>query len=200
MDQNQARCRADLSGANPKDKCSTWIRELVWLANKHLIVLDIVESPREQARRLWQLHSVTAPTLGNRTITIANRPPDRKWADPRLKPESEEATLTCQTLMPEKYTVILHNGGKAQAFDPAGNSAGAAAANSYHLKYGQNVIQLDPGQEDRRLIFLNVLTATGKGERQGGQATLKFLKPGQLQVTVDGASAVLSVPEWVLLR
>lgn len=102
--------------------------------------------------------------------------------------------------MSEKYTVILHSGGKAQAFDPAGNSAGGAAANPYHPKYAQNVIQFDPGHQDKRTIFLHVLTATGAGERQGGHATFKLLRPGQLQVTVDGSSAVLSVPEWVLSR
>ena len=40
----EARCRADLTKTIPAGKCRTWIREFVWLANKHLVVLDIVET------------------------------------------------------------------------------------------------------------------------------------------------------------
>ncbi len=198
VNKGEARCRADLSATNPKEKCSKWIREFVWLGNKHLVVLDIVETARPQIRRLWQLHSLSEPTIGNRTVTIANRPPNRKWAIPELQPKSEEGKLYCQTLLPEKYTVVLHSGGQARTFDPTGQRGGNVEGNPYHSKYAQNVIQIDPGNQENRTVFLHVLTALDAAERQGGQATCRLLKSGQLEVTVDGSSTVLSVPDWVL--
>ena len=84
----EARCRADLTKTNPASKCRQWIREFVWLANKHLVVLDIVETPKPEIRRQWQLHAVNRPKIGDRMLTVTNRPPERSWAEPALKPNN----------------------------------------------------------------------------------------------------------------
>jgi hypothetical protein len=191
-----ARCRADLTKTNPEAKCRQWLREFVWLANRHLIVLDVVETAQPEVRRQWQLHCATRPQLGDRLLTVTNRPPDKAWAVPELRPKNEEARLFCQVLWPKEYTLVLHDGGKAEAFDPAGQSKGPVEGNPYHLKFGKKVMQLDPGQKAARTVFLCVLTATETSQTTPPKTTCRLVKPGQLEVTVAGASATLAVQEW----
>jgi hypothetical protein len=194
----EARCRADLTRTNPDTKCKGWVREFVWLARKHLVVLDVVETARPDVRRLWQLHSPTAPQIGDHLITIANRPPDRKWADEGLRPKNEEARLFCRTLLPEDYAVVLHSGGKAEAFAAAGQSRGGVEGNPYHLQYGSHVVQVDPAGRGGpgRTVFLHVLTAVDAAETTPPKAACRLVGAGRLEVTVDGARTVLAVPEW----
>ena len=191
-----ARCRADLTRTNPPTKCKQWIRELVWLADKHLIVLDVVETAQTQIRRLWQLHSQTPPEIGHDCITIVNQIPDLRWADDRLRPRPGRARLFCQTLEPRKYTVVVHSGGKAVAYDDTGRSLGACAGNPYHLKYGNHVLQIDPGNDTARTVFLHVLTAVDATVTSAPKCQLRVLQRGQVEVSVEGAKATLSVPEW----
>lgn len=191
-----ARCRADLTRTNPPTKCKTWIREFVWLADKHLIVLDIVETATPEIKRLWQLHSQTGPQIGPHCVTIVNQIPDRRWADDRLRPRPGQARLFCQTLVPRRYTVVLHGGGKAAAYDQSGRLLGDVEGNPYHLKYGNHVLQIDPGNHDTRSVFLHVLTAVDASETLAPKCRLHLSKPGQLEIDVEGHKAVLSVPEW----
>ena len=114
----EARCRADLTKTNPEGKCKQWTREFVWLANKHLVVLDIVETPKPGIRRQWQLHAANRPEIGDHLLTVTDRAPERSWADPTLKPKSREGRLFCQTLVPRDYRLILHGDGKAEALIP----------------------------------------------------------------------------------
>ena len=45
-------------------------------------------------------------------------------------------------------------------------------------------------------VFLHVLTATELGETAPPEATYQETKPGQIELTVDGRTASLAVPEW----
>lgn len=190
-----ARCRADLTRTNPETKCKTWIREFVWLADRHLVVLDVIQTTRPEIRRLWQLHCPTAPRLGDRLVTVANRAPDLSWADPALKPPAREALLFCRTLIPNEFRLLLHDGGAAEAFGPNGKSQGRVEGNPHHLKYGKKVIQLDPGNRGDRTVFLHVLTAVEGPDASPPPASYRAVAPGRIEVTVAGASVTLAVPD-----
>ena len=182
----EARCRADLTKTNPESKCQQWIREFVWLANKHLVVLDIVQTPKPEVRRQWQLHATSRPEIGDRLLTITSQSPKRSWAEPALEPKSQEGRLFCQTLLPRDYQLILHGDGKAEAFDPTGKSLGPVDGNAYHRKYGQQVVQIDPGNDGTQTVFLHVLTAAEAGETIPPEATCRVSGPGRLEITVTG--------------
>ncbi len=191
-----SRCRGDLSKTNPT-RCKQWVRELVWLGGKHLIVLDVVETARPDIVRRWQLHLPARPELGERTLSVTNRPPDRSWAQPQLRPRNEQARLFCQTLLPRDYTLLLHAEGKAEGFDPAGKGkSGAPAPNEQHLKFGRVVAQIEPAASGARTLFLHVLTACDADGAKPPQAACRLAAPGKLVVTVDGKTAELAVPDW----
>jgi hypothetical protein len=186
----EARCRADLTKANPAAKCRRWERELVWLSAKHLIVLDVVETARPEIRRTWQLHCAGAPEIGDRTIGVSNRPPEKRWADDALRPAGAEGRLACRTLLPEDYVLVLQGGGKAEAFGPDGRSRGAVAGNPHHLKHGGNVVGIDPGTAGTRTTFLHVLTATDAGG-EAPAVSWRRPEPGKIEVVVDGVRTLL---------
>jgi len=195
---DEARCRADLTKTNPDSKCQQWIRELVWLANTHLIVLDIVRTTRPEVRRQWQLHASSRPEIGDRLLTIAARAPQSPWADPSLQPASREGRLFCQTLLPRDYRLILHGGGQAEAFDPAGGSLGAVPGHADHRRYGQQVMQIDPGNTGTQTVFLHVLTAAEAGAPPPPRATWRVSGPGQIEIAVAETRTHLSVPDSFL--
>lgn len=194
--EGESRCRADLTAANPKSKCQTWIRELVWLADKHLILLDIVETTSPRTKSQWQLHCPTPPQIGNHQITISNRPPERSWADPTLQPDSEEARLFCQTVLPQDYTLLLHTDGEAQAFHADGRRQGTCEGNPYHQKFGSNVVQIDPVNRIRQKVFLHVLTATDEDRAGPPKTEIRLASPGQVELRVNDAKTILAVPKW----
>lgn len=192
-----ARARADLSRAIPGEKCKRWIREFVWLARRHLVVLDIVETTRPEIRRVWQLHALARPEIGARLVEVTARPPERSWADPKIQPRKDQARLFSQTLLPRSYTLILHSGGRAEAFDPEGNSLGHASGNPHHLRFGRDVVQIEPAGEGTRTVFLHVLTATGAEETRPPAVRWRLAARGRLEVHVEGTAAVFAVPEWL---
>jgi hypothetical protein len=193
----QSRCRADLTKTNPAAKCQQWIREFVWLANQHLVVLDVVETAKPEIRRQWQFHAGAAPEFGDRVFTVVNRPPQRvSWADARLKPQNNEGRLFCQTLLPREYRLILHSDGKAESRDARGQSLGAAEGNAYHLQFGQHVVQIEPRDAGPQSVFLHVLTATDAADATPPKATWRLSKPGVIEVRVEDATTTVEVPEW----
>jgi hypothetical protein len=192
----ESRCRADLTAANPKSKCEKWIRELVWLADKHLILLDIIETTSPDIKSQWQIHCPTKPQIGDHQITISNRPPERSWADPTLKPDSEEARLFCQTVAPQDYTLLLHADGKTQAFHADGRYQGACEGNPYHRKFGGSVVQIETAGRIRQKVFLHVLTATDEGGSVPPKTELRMVSPGRVELSVDDARTILAVPKW----
>jgi hypothetical protein len=192
----EARCRADLTRSVPDSKCRLWIRELVWLARTHLVVLDIVETSKASIKRQWQMHLPERPRLADRTIVVENEASRKAWAEPSLAPENPRARLTCRMLLPKDSTAILNDNGTAEAFDPAGASRGSVEGNPYHLQFGKTVLQVDPGTETPRTIFLHVLTATETSEAEPPAAAVRRLEAGTLEVCVGAAATRLSVPEW----
>jgi len=191
--EDEARCRADLTRTNPPAKCKRWVRELVWLKYKHLIVLDTVETARPDIRRVWQLHAEAPPQFADHMIAISAEPPRRTWADESLRPQFEKAKLSCQTLLPKDYTLVHHANGQAEAFDAKGRCKGRAEGNPYHLKYGRNVIQIEPVARSSRTTFLHVLTPL-KADEEAPRSTWRLRGPGRLEVTVGAASTELSAP------
>jgi hypothetical protein len=192
----EARCRANLTAANPKSKCQIWIRELVWLADKHLIVLDIIETTSPGIKSQWQLHCPTKPQISDHQITISNRPPERSWAEPMFKPDSEEARLFCQTVAPRDYTLLLHADGKVRAFRADGRYQGTCEGNPYHQKFGSNVVQIETAGRIRQKVFLHVLTATDKSESAPPKTELRLVSTGQVELRIGNAKTILAVPKW----
>jgi hypothetical protein len=194
--EGEARCKADLTATNSKGKCRRWIREFIWLADKHLVVLDIVETVSSDTTAQWQLHCPSIPRIGDRLITVDNRPPERSWADPELRPESEEARLFCQILAPQDYTVFLTAEGKTQTFDSDGQSRGFCRGNRYHQDFGSDVVQIDPGNEKCQTVFLLVLTAADKDRASPPETKMKTIRRGELELYVNDARTTLAVPGW----
>jgi hypothetical protein len=134
--------------------------------------------------------------MGNRLLTLTNRAPEQNWINQALKPKSRAGRLFCQTLLPRKYRLILHNEGKAEAFASTGKPLGPVEGNLYHRKYGQKVVQIDPGHARTQTIFLHVLTAVETSELIPPEATYRMGKHGQIELTVSGTTTRLVVPEW----
>jgi hypothetical protein len=193
----EARCRADLTNANSKTKCARWIREFVWLAQEHLVVLDLVETAKPTIRRQWQVHCPSQPEIGDHLFAMTSQAPDLSWSNPALKPPQRTGRLFCQTLLPRDYRVIVHGEGQAEAFDSSGRSLGPDTGNAYHQRYGRNVVQIDPGTQHRETIFLHVLTATEADEKEPPQVRFRIMPPGELEVSVKGKSTCLVVPTWL---
>jgi hypothetical protein len=192
----EARCRADLTGANPSTKCRQWVREFVWLANKHLVVLDIVQTATPEIRRQWQLHATSPPELGNQLLTITCQAPEQAWADPTIKPQRTKGRLFCQTIFPLHYRLLLHHDQEAEAFAPCGSSLGPVEGNTYHRQYGRVVMQIEPEDVSTQTIFLHVLTAVSDAEGIAPQVTYQVPQRGTLVLSVDDTSTRLEVPEW----
>lgn len=194
---DESRCRADLTKTNPSNKCKQWTRELVWLGNKHLVVLDIVETAKSEIRRQWQLHTASAPKLGDRLLTVVGERPDLSWAEPRLEPVDKQAFLFCQTVLPREFSVIVHSDGKAEAFDADGTARGAVEGNAYHKKFGGHVVQVDPAARDTRTVFLHVLTASEGDPSTPPKIGYGLTKPGQLDLRIDDVTTSFEVPTWL---
>ncbi|MFO8014277.1 MAG: hypothetical protein R6X20_13350 [Phycisphaerae bacterium] len=194
--EGEARCRGDLTKTNPPEKCKQWVREFVWLGGRHLVVLDVVETAAPAVRRQWQLHCPAAPDVGDRLLTVTNEAPDHRWAERRLKPSRRKAALFCRTLAPKDYTLVVNGKEGARAYGPAGRGRGNVPGNPFHRKFGKHVVQIDPGTTDSRTLFLHVLTAVDADGAAPPEASYRLARPGRLEVTVDGLSTTLSVPEW----
>ncbi len=192
-----ARCRADLSKAIPASKCQQWIREFLWVGDKHLVVLDVIQTPSPEVVRRWQLHSADRPVMGDHLITITGQLPDLTWANPALQPPHRESRLYCQTLLPQNYQLLVHERGSAEAWDEQGKSLGKAEGNRYHREYGDFVVQLDPGASSTKTAFLHVLTATVDFESPPPQASYRVTGPGQIEVSIEDLKATLVVPSWL---
>jgi hypothetical protein len=129
---------------------------------------------------------------------LAGRPRASIGRQGRKPPDtaSREGRLFCQTLLPRQYRLTLHDDGKAEAFEPTGKLLGPVEGNAYHRKYGQKVVQIDPGNVRKQTILLHVSTAVESAELIPPKATYRVGKHGQIELTVHGATTLLFVPEW----
>jgi hypothetical protein len=195
VDSNEARCRADLTKTNLESKCRKWIREFVWLNNKHLIVLDIIETAKPEIRRQWQLHLPDRPEFGERLFDVTNRLPEQSWYDPSIQLKNRTGRLYCQTILPREYLTILHSDGEAEAFDQSGVSLEAVESNPYHLDFSGHVVQIEPTNIDTETVFLHVLTAVDAEESETPKVTYRAIDPGLIELNVDGSITTLRTLE-----
>jgi hypothetical protein len=195
--EGEARCRADLTQANPASKCKYWSRELVWLANQHLIVLDVVETAQPSIRARWQLHMPQKPQLQVGGFSVTNQAPAKPWREESLRSQTATGRLFCRTLLPRDYRCLLYADGKVEAFDAAGHPQDLREGNPYHLQFGKNVVQIEPAAESGRAVFLHVLTAVDADQDQPPQTVYRVIQPGTIEVQVEGANTRFSVPNWV---
>jgi hypothetical protein len=135
--------------------------------------------------------------------------PELAWTVPQLRPAGRRARLFVRTLLPKGYTAILHGNVRdatrpdgsaseaergAQAYGPDGESRGPVPPDRYHLQYGKSVLQIDPGTNGTRTVFLHVLTAVDAAEESPPETSWRRLGPQRIEVTVEGKAAVLDLP------
>jgi len=58
------------------------------------------------------------------------------------------------------------------------------------------VLQIDPGQQGCRTVFLHVVTATEASQADPPRASYRRIGPGRIEVRVAGAATILAVPDW----
>ena len=148
---NFVHAAADLSGSTFPDK-STWIRELVYLGYKYVVVLDRV-GPGPGVKTRWILNSINEPSIdaAKRLVTMDNG----------------KARLFCQTLLPEGATIEkIGGGGKAFAHK---NQKGEDVIWDFEKGKGPeqmmgqgrfDVVPADPGAA---CVYLHVLYPTDTG-------------------------------------
>ena len=193
----EARCRADLTRSIPDNKCKQWIREFVWLADQHLIVLDVIQTARPEIQCSWQLHAPLAPAVEGSSDHRAQR---ASWPDsgpiPRCSLRPGKAGCSARRWLrgttPSSGTATV----KRRRCGADGQSRGPVPGNKYHRQYGSHVIQLDPGDATSGIVLLNVLTATDASQTIAPQATYRVARRGQIEVEVNGIKSLLEVPEW----
>ena len=102
----------------------------------------------------------------------------------------------CQTIIPRKYTLVLHSNARAESYDPGGKPLGPVEGDRYHRDFGHEVVQIFPSTTGTRTVFLHVLTAVDGTESIAPNVTYRAPKRGVIELSVDGAATSLDVPEW----
>jgi hypothetical protein len=143
-----ARAVGDLSGSTYPDK-STWIRELVFLGYKYLLVLDRVK-PGAGVKTRWLLHSVEEPRIDaeKKLATIDNG----------------KGRLFCQTLLPEGAKLEKVGGGGKSFFHKS--RKGEEVSWSFDGKggdLGAGRLDVVPPNETAECVYLHVLFPTDAG-------------------------------------
>jgi hypothetical protein len=174
-----SRARADLSRTNPPAKLKTWIRELVWLDNKHLIVADVVEVATPEIQTRWLLHALTEPQVKEGLTTITVDPvPVFAWIPKR------GAKLFCQTLLPAKPRIEKVGGEGKECWIGGTNAIGKVDdKNNFMMQLGRWRVEVWPTETGTRHLFLNVLTP----------ADPDLAAPPRAEVTVAADTATVSL-------
>jgi hypothetical protein len=175
-----ARAVGDLSGSTSPDN-SKWIRELVFLGYKYVVVMDRV-TPGPEVKTRWILNSISEPKIEaeKKLVTLDNG----------------KGRLFCQTLLPEGAKIEkVGGGGKAFVHK---NQKGddvvwdySAGKPEQMLGAGRfDVVPADPGAE---CVYLHVLypTDTGTAAMPACSVTKKgddfVVKAGELEYTFKPA-------------
>jgi hypothetical protein len=145
-----ARAVGDLSGSTFPDN-SKWIRELVFLGYKYVVVLDRVK-PGPDVKTRWILQSITEPVIDaeKKLVTVDNG----------------KGRLFCQTLLPDGAK-IEKVGGDGKGFVHKNQKGDDVVWDYYPGKPEQmlgrgrfDVVPADPGAE---CVYLHVLYPTDAG-------------------------------------
>jgi hypothetical protein len=174
--ERYARAVADLSGSTYPDN-STWIRELVFLEYKYLLVLDRV-TPGPGVKTRWLLHSVDAPRIeaDKRQVIIDNG----------------AGRLFCQTLLPE--------GAKIEAVGAPGKSffhktqKGEESSWEFNGKKGEDMlgvgrVDVIPVDETAAGVYLHVLYPTTTATTAMPACSVQ-MQGADIAVKVDGQEYV----------
>lgn len=171
-----ARAVADLSGSTYPDS-STWIRELVFLGYKYLLVLDRVQ-PGPGVKTRWLLHSVDAPRIeaDKRLVIVDNGP----------------ARLFCQTLLPDGAR-IEKVGTPGKSFFHK-NQKGEETSWDFDGKKGPDMLGVDrvdvvPADETAACLYLHVLYPSDSGTASMPACSARVLG-AEIVVSVGGLEYV----------
>jgi hypothetical protein len=146
-----ARAVADLSGSTFPDK-STWIRELVFLGYKYVVVLDRVK-PGDGVKTRWILNSINEPVIdpAKKLVTVDNG----------------KARLLCQTLLPEGAR-IEKVGGDNKSFAHKNQKGDDViwdytAGKGPQQMLGRGRFDVIPANDVTECVYLHVLFPTDAG-------------------------------------
>jgi len=186
----EARVKADLSRTNRSEKCKHWTRELIWLADKHLIVADVIEKGDPKFETRWLLHSLTEPKVDGNLVTI------RTALEEGVKTaylDTKPAMLFCRTLLPEK-PVITKIGGKGKECFVRGRNAirgRVTDKRNFEAQIGRWRVEVTPPGTPTAVLFLHVLTPAEDG---ASPPAARFTRDGDVvTVIVDGKTARVSL-------
>lgn len=177
---NHARAVADLSGSTHPDD-STWIRELVFLDYKYLLVLDRVK-PGSGVTTRWILHSINEPRIDAERKLVAM--------------DNGDARLFCRTLLPEGAAIEkVGGGGKAFAHR---NRQGEQVEWDYQAPrpeqmLGQGRFDVVPPDPSAETVYLHVLFATDAATDTMPESSV-VRKGDDYTVTVGGLTHTFKAP------
>jgi len=176
-----ARTLGDLSGSTYPTG-SIWLRELVFLGYKYLLVLDRVK-PGEGVKTRWLLHSINEPKVD---------------AEKRLAViDNGKGRLFCQTLLPDG-AVMVKVGGPEKAFIHKDRKGGERSWKYYTGKPEQQLgvgrLDVVPADESGDCVYLHVLYPTDTGTAQMPACSVEQ-EGADLVVTVGDLTYTFKAPK-----
>jgi hypothetical protein len=166
-----ARARGDLSASVGRG--TKWIRELVFLGYKYLVVLDEVACGGGIDRHRWTLHTIKEPKVDGSAVVADNEP----------------GRLFCKTLLPAtpKLTKV---GGPGHEWDQNGHNQTPKKKNfPKEMMQGAWRLDVEPADGAKKCTYLHVLFPTDvktdtmpacSAEQKDGAITVKV---GELSYT-----------------
>jgi hypothetical protein len=150
----EARVRADLSRTNPDAKLKRWVRELVWLDNRALVVVDVIDLARPEVQCRWLLHSLTEPEVSGMLTTISvDAAPVFPWIP------KAGARLFCRTLLPAQARIEKVGGPGKECWIAGVNAIGKVDDKSnFTMQIGRWRIEVTPAVAGTHHVFAHVLT------------------------------------------
>jgi heparin/heparan-sulfate lyase len=186
----ESRVKADLSKTNRAAKCTRWTRELVWLADTHLIVADVIEKGDPKIETRWLLHSLTEPKVDGDLVTI------RTALEEGVKTaylDTKPAMLFCRTLLPAKPAITKIGGPGKECFVAGRNAIRGRVTDqrNFEAQIGRWRVEVTPADQAKQVVFLHVLTPTEDGGAAPEVAVTQ--KDGVATITVDGRKTTVTL-------
>jgi hypothetical protein len=165
-----ARAKGDLSASVGHG--AKWIRDLVFLDYKVLVVLDRVDRGPKLDRHRWTLHTINEPKVDGQLAVAGNKP----------------GRLFCKTLLP-KGAKLTKVGGPGHEFDQAGRNRRPKGKQEWPPEMMQGAWRLDvePADGAQKCVYLHVLFPTDV-KTDAMPACSAEQKDGAITVTVGDLS------------
>jgi hypothetical protein len=182
-----AYAKGDLSGAT---RGSTWIRELVFLDYKYLLVLDRVTAA-PGIRHRWLLQTMHRPKVTG-DLVVADNGKGRLFVKTllplgatltRVGGAGSEFLFNGENVPPEKWTYENFSPPEEWIYDPDKDSGNYPA----EKRLGSWRMEVTPADDAAETVYLHVLYPTDTGTRQMPTTQLER-EGGRLTVIVDGLS------------